>query len=87
LGSIIEALRHGPRATGIDPTKLRMISSYWEQVRRLYGAFESDIRAGASEVYVHGMPGGQYTNLHEQARVRSESKRRAGPKWRRPMSP
>ena len=69
LGSIIEALRHGPRATGIDPAKLRMISSYWEQVRKLYGAFESDIRAGASEVYVHGMPGGQYTNLREQARA------------------
>src|SRR4029077_16386253 len=33
-----------------------------------YAAFESDIRAGASEVYVHGMPGGQYTNLREQAR-------------------
>src|SRR4029077_5136371 len=31
-------------------------------------AFESDIRSGASEVYVHGMPGGQYTNLREQAR-------------------
>jgi pyruvate carboxylase len=69
LGSIIEALRHGPRASGIDPAKLRMISVYWEQVRKLYAAFESDIRAGASEVYVHGMPGGQYTNLHEQARA------------------
>jgi len=69
LGSIIEALRHGPRATGIDPAKLRMISTYWEQVRKLYAAFESDIRAGASEVYVHGMPGGQYTNLREQARA------------------
>ena len=69
LGSIIEALRHGPRATGIDPAKLRMISAYWEQVRKLYAAFESDIRAGASEVYVHGMPGGQYTNLRAQARA------------------
>jgi pyruvate carboxylase len=69
LGSIIEALRHGPRATGIDPAKLRIISTYWEQVRKLYAAFESDIRAGASEVYVHGMPGGQYTNLREQARA------------------
>jgi pyruvate carboxylase len=68
LGSIIEALRHGERDPGIDPTKLRMMSTYWEQVRRNYAAFESDIRAGASEVYVHGMPGGQYTNLREQAR-------------------
>ncbi len=69
LGSIVEALRFGPRAPGVDPAKLRMLSSYWEQVRRLYAAFESDIRSGASEVYVHGMPGGQYTNLREQARA------------------
>ena len=41
---------------------------YWEQVRKNYLAFESDMRSGASEVYVHGMPGGQYTNLREQAR-------------------
>ena len=68
LGSIVEALRHGPRDPGVDPAKLRMLSSYWEQIRRLYAAFESDIRSGASEVYVHGMPGGQYTNLREQAR-------------------
>src|SRR6202043_3437341 len=68
LGSLVEALRHGPRDPGVDPQRLRMISAYWEQVRRQYAAFESDIRAGASEVYVHGMPGGQYTNLREQAR-------------------
>jgi len=68
LGSIIEALRHGPRATSVDPARARIISAYWEQVRRIYGAFESDLRSGASEVYVHGMPGGQYTNLREQAR-------------------
>jgi pyruvate carboxylase len=69
LGSLVEALRHGPHDAGIDPDKLRSISAYWEQVRRYYAAFESDIRAGASEVYVHGMPGGQYTNLREQARA------------------
>jgi pyruvate carboxylase len=68
LGSIVEALRFGPRDAGIDPDNLRLISTYWEQVRRGYVAFESDIRSGASEVYVHGMPGGQYTNLREQAR-------------------
>jgi len=68
LGSIVEALRYSPRDTGIDPANLRAISMYWEQVRKNYLAFESDIRAGASEVYVHGMPGGQYTNLKEQAR-------------------
>jgi pyruvate carboxylase len=69
LGSVVEALRHGPRDSGLDPDNVRHISAYWEQVRRQYLAFESDIRAGASEVYVHGMPGGQYTNLREQARA------------------
>jgi len=69
LGSLVEALRHGPRDSGLDPDNVRLISAYWEQVRRQYAAFESDLRAGASEVYVHGMPGGQYTNLREQARA------------------
>jgi pyruvate carboxylase len=68
LGSIVEALRFGPRDAGLDAGNLRLISAYWEQVRRGYVAFESDIRSGTSEVYVHGMPGGQYTNLREQAR-------------------
>ena len=68
LGSIVEALRHGTRDPGINADHLRILSGYWEQVRRCYVAFESDLRAGASEVYVHGMPGGQFTNLREQAR-------------------
>ena len=68
LGSIAEALRHGPRDSGIDVDHVRILSGYWEQVRHCYAAFESDLRSGASEVYVHGMPGGQFTNLREQAR-------------------
>ncbi|HEX6637432.1 MAG TPA: pyruvate carboxylase, partial [Steroidobacteraceae bacterium] len=68
LGSIIEALRFSERDPGIDHAAVRAISMYWEQVRKNYLAFESDMRAGASEVYVHAMPGGQYTNLKEQAR-------------------
>jgi len=68
LGSIIEALRYSERDPAIDHGAVRSISMYWEQVRKNYLAFESDMRAGASEVYVHAMPGGQYTNLKEQAR-------------------
>ncbi len=68
LGSIVEALRHGPRDSGLNAENLRILSAYWEQVRHGYAAFESDLRSGASEVYVHGMPGGQFTNLREQAR-------------------
>ena len=69
LGSIAAALSNTPRDPGLDAERLRLISAYWEQVRHCYGAFESDLRAGASEVYLHGMPGGQFTNLREQARA------------------
>ncbi len=68
LGSIVEALRGGAHDTGLDPAVIRRFSDYWEQVRKHYTAFESDLRAGASEVYLHEMPGGQFTNLKEQAR-------------------
>jgi pyruvate carboxylase len=53
---------------GIDLAAMLEISHYWEGVRRHYGAFESDIRSGTADVYNHEMPGGQYTNLREQAR-------------------
>lgn len=68
LGAIVEALRNTDKDTGLDPAAIRQISFYWEAVRILYAAFESDLRAGASEVYLHEMPGGQFTNLREQAR-------------------
>ena len=68
LGSIVEALRGSDRDTGLDPATLRTFSDYWEAVRTQYTAFESDMRSGASEVYLHEMPGGQFTNLKEQAR-------------------
>ena len=67
LGSIVAALRHTPRETGLDMAAIRVLSAYWEGVRRLYAPFESDLRWGASEVYMHEMPGGQYTNLRQQA--------------------
>lgn len=69
LGSVNAALMHTPRTTGLDQDSIHAISHYWEQVRRGYYAFESDIRAGTSDVYEHAMPGGQYTNLREQARA------------------
>ncbi len=68
LGSIVEALRGGERDSGLDAEAIRTISLYWESVRGQYAAFESDVKAPASEVYLHEMPGGQYTNLKEQAR-------------------
>jgi pyruvate carboxylase len=68
LGAVVEALRNGERDPGLDRESLRDVAHYWEGVRRYYQAFESDMRAGAASVYEHGMPGGQYTNLREQAR-------------------
>ncbi|KAF0113199.1 MAG: pyruvate carboxylase [Rhodobacteraceae bacterium] len=68
LGSIVEALRNTDRDTGLDIAAIRQISDYWEGVRKQYAAFESGIPAPASEVYLHEMPGGQFTNLKAQAR-------------------
>nr|WP_321445164.1 pyruvate carboxylase [uncultured Cohaesibacter sp.] len=68
LGSIVESLRHTERDTGIDINAVREISDYWEAVRAQYAAFESGMMAPASEVYLHEMPGGQFTNLKAQAR-------------------
>ncbi|WP_425416808.1 pyruvate carboxylase [Oricola indica] len=68
LGSIVEALRGTERDPGLDAEWIRKISFYWEAVRNQYAAFESDLKGPASEVYLHEMPGGQFTNLKEQAR-------------------
>ncbi|MDH7803044.1 pyruvate carboxylase [Rhizobium sp. AN70] len=68
LGSIVEALAGSERDTGLDTEWIRRISFYWEAARNQYAAFESDLKGPASEVYLHEMPGGQFTNLKEQAR-------------------
>ncbi len=69
LGSVVDALRGDARDPGLDREAIRVISRYWELVREYYEGFESDIRAGTADVYRHAMPGGQYTNLREQARA------------------
>ena len=69
LGAIVEALRSGRLDPGLDRDAMRRINAYWEGVRYAYGAFESDMRSGSATVFEHGMPGGQYTNLREQARA------------------
>ncbi len=68
LGSIVEALRFTDRDTGLEMGAIRKISDYWEEVRAHYAAFESAQQAPSSEVYLHEMPGGQFTNLKAQAR-------------------
>ncbi|MRR50847.1 MAG: pyruvate carboxylase [Rhodocyclaceae bacterium] len=69
LGAIIAALEHTERDTGLTHGAIAPFARYWEDVRRYYSPFEPDIRAGTSDVYRHEMPGGQYTNLREQARA------------------
>ncbi len=68
LGSIVEALKGSDRDTGLDIDAIREISNYFEAVREHYAAFESGLQAPSSEVYLHEMPGGQFTNLKAQAR-------------------
>ncbi len=68
LGTVVEALRGSERDTQLDIDSIREISNYWEGVRGQYAAFESGLQAPASEVYLHEMPGGQFTNLKAQAR-------------------
>jgi pyruvate carboxylase len=75
LGSISAALSGSDFDTGIDHRTVFAVSQYWEGVRRYYAPFEPDIRAGTSDVYRHEMPGGQYTNLREQARAMGISHR------------
>ena len=68
LGAIVEALARTERDTGLDIEAIRRLSDYWEAVRAQYAAFEAGLKAPASEVYLHEMPGGQFTNLKAQAR-------------------
>ena len=69
LGAISAALAGSERDPGLDRNAMFAVSQYWEGVRRHYAPFEADMRAGTSDVYRHEMPGGQYTNLREQARA------------------
>jgi pyruvate carboxylase len=67
LNSIVEALRHTPRDTNLDIEALNECSDYWETVRTYYLPFDSGPKAGSARLYQHEIPGGQYTNLREQA--------------------
>ena len=69
LGAIAAVLAGSDQDPVIDLDAMQSLSHYWEGVRRYYAPFEADIRSGTSDVYRHEMPGGQYTNLREQARA------------------
>ena len=76
LNSIVAALDNTPRATKLDLKVLNTCSDYWEVVRTYYLPFDSGLKAGTASVYEHEMPGGQFTNLKEQAESMG-----LGPKW------
>ena len=77
LNSIVAALAHDrTRGTGLDFEALNRASDYWEVVRENYAPFDSAPKSGTADVYNHEMPGGQYTNLREQAENLG-----LGPRW------
>lgn len=67
MGAIIAATSGGRFDTGLSLDKVQNLNSYWDQARGLYNPFESGIKNTGSDVYIHEMPGGQYTNLKFQS--------------------
>jgi pyruvate carboxylase len=69
LNAIVEGLRFTKRETGLRGERLSEISDYWQAVREFYTPFESVMLPATADLYSHEMPGGQYTNLYQQARA------------------
>ncbi|ASJ54968.1 pyruvate carboxylase [Brevibacillus formosus] len=69
LNGLIASLAHTERETGLSLESFNKLSDYWEDVRPYYQGFESGMKTSNTEVYVHEMPGGQYTNLEQQAKA------------------
>ncbi|KMK96641.1 pyruvate carboxylase [Rossellomorea marisflavi] len=63
------ALKGTEREPQVDIQSLETLSHYWEDVRKYYTDFESGMMSPHSEVYKHEMPGGQYSNLQQQAKA------------------
>ncbi|HTM55733.1 MAG TPA: pyruvate carboxylase [Pirellulales bacterium] len=69
LNSVVESLRYTERDTRLDFGGLQAIARYWEAVREFYSPFEAGMVASTADVYLNEIPGGQYTNLFQQARA------------------
>ncbi|PYI38565.1 pyruvate carboxylase [Arthrobacter psychrolactophilus] len=65
--ALVAALAHTERDTGIDLAAVSSLEPYWEAIRRLYAPFESGLAAPTGRVYLHEIPGGQLSNLRQQA--------------------
>jgi pyruvate carboxylase len=68
FNSIVAMSEELKATSGINVDVLNKFSDYWEEVRRYYYAFETELKSGSAEVYTHEIPGGQYSNLRPQAR-------------------
>jgi pyruvate carboxylase len=69
LNTLVEALRFGNRDSGLNAEHLDKLAEYWRCVREFYKPFESETIPATSDLYRHEMPGGQYTNLYQQAKA------------------
>jgi pyruvate carboxylase len=67
LSAIVAATDHSDRTTGLSLEALADVEPYWESVRRLYRPFEAGLSAPTGSVYRHEIPGGQLSNLRQQA--------------------
>jgi pyruvate carboxylase len=67
LSALVAALAHTERDTGISLQAAQDLEPYWEAVRRLYRPFESGLPGPTGRVYHHEIPGGQLSNLRQQA--------------------
>ena len=67
LGAIVAATDNTERETGLSLDAIEAFEPYWEAVRRLYRAFDIGLGAPTTRVYRHEMPGGQISNLRQQA--------------------
>lgn len=67
MSSVYYALKNGDRTPHLDNDNAIQINHYWEDVRKFYAPFEKGLTSPQTEVYMHEMPGGQYTNLQSQA--------------------
>jgi pyruvate carboxylase len=67
LETVVAALEHQERDTQLDFNRLLDFSYYWEDVREYYAPFEGGLVAPTADVYIHEIPGGQYSNLRPQA--------------------
>ncbi|EAZ87432.1 pyruvate carboxylase [Lysinibacillus fusiformis] len=67
--SLYYSMKGSKRELRADIDALERLSYYWEDVRKYYKDFESGMISPHSEIYVHEMPGGQYSNLQQQAKA------------------